>query len=43
MRATKHRLLAAATELFAEHGFHGTTIRDIAARAGVNVAAGNYH
>lgn len=42
-RATKPRLLAAATQLFAERGFHGTTIRDIAERAGVNVAAGNYH
>jgi AcrR family transcriptional regulator len=42
-RATKDRLLAAATELFAERGFHGTTIRDIAERAAVNVAAGNYH
>jgi AcrR family transcriptional regulator len=41
--ATKDRLLAAASELFAERGFHGTTVRDIAARAGVNVAAGNYH
>lgn len=41
--ATKDRLLAAATTLFAERGFHGTTIRDIAERAGVNVAAGNYH
>jgi len=40
---TKERLLRAATTLFAERGFHGTTIRDIAARAGVNVAAGNYH
>src|SRR5581483_7759600 len=40
---TKARLLAAASELFAERGFHGTTIRDIAARAGVNVAAGHYH
>src|SRR5438093_8933190 len=42
-RATKDRLLTAAAALFAEHGFHGTTVRDIAARARVNVAAGNYH
>lgn len=41
--ATKDRLLGAASELFAARGFHGTTIRDIAQRAGVNVAAGNYH
>jgi AcrR family transcriptional regulator len=40
---TKDRLLAAAAELFAARGFHGTTIRDIAARAGANVAAGHYH
>jgi len=40
---TKGRLLAAASELFAERGFHRTTVRDIAARARVNVAAGNYH
>lgn len=42
-RATPERLLAAATELFAQHGFHGTSIRDIAERAGANVAAGHYH
>jgi len=41
--STKDRLLAAATELFAERGFHATTARDIAARAGVNLAAGHYH
>lgn len=40
---TKSRLVAAASRLFAEHGFHGTTVRDIAARAEANVAAGNYH
>ncbi len=40
---TRRRLLSAASELFAERGFHGTTARDIAARAGVNLAAGNYH
>lgn len=41
--ATRDRLIAAASELFAERGFHATTVRDIAARAGVNLAAGNYH
>jgi AcrR family transcriptional regulator len=41
--ATKARVLRAATELFAERGFHGTTMRDIAARAGANVASGHYH
>ncbi len=35
--------MAAASTLFAERGFHGTTVRDIAERAGANVAAGNYH
>lgn len=40
---TKQRLLTAAATLFAERGFHGTKVRDIAARAGVNLAAGNYH
>jgi AcrR family transcriptional regulator len=42
-RRTPDRLLAAASTLFAERGFHGTTVRQIAERAGVNVAAGNYH
>jgi TetR/AcrR family transcriptional regulator, regulator of cefoperazone and chloramphenicol sensitivity len=42
-RDTKTRLVAAAAALFAERGFHGTKIRDIATRAGVNVAAGHYH
>src|SRR6476620_1356498 len=41
--ATKARVLRAATELFAERGFHGTSVRDIAERAGANVAAGHYH
>ena len=31
--ATKARVLRAATELFAERGFHGTKVRDIAERA----------
>jgi len=40
---TKERLLTAAANLFAERGFHGTSVRGIAERAGVNVASGNYH
>src|SRR5262249_56597881 len=40
---TRQRLLAAASELFAAQGYHGTTVREIAQRAGVNLAAGNYH
>jgi AcrR family transcriptional regulator len=42
-RDTRERLLDAASELFAERGFHGTKVREIAERAGVNLAAGNYH
>ncbi len=40
---TKERILIATRELFAEKGFNGTSIRDIASRADVNVAAVNYH
>src|SRR5262249_57097394 len=40
---TRQRVLDAASELFAAQGFHGTTVREIAQRAGVNLAAGNYH
>jgi len=40
---TRTRLIDAASALFAARGFAGTTIRDIAERAGVNVAAGHYH
>ena len=42
-RATSDRLLTAATDLFARRGFHGTSIREIAERAGANVASGHYH
>ncbi|WP_023591365.1 TetR/AcrR family transcriptional regulator [Streptomyces thermolilacinus] len=35
---TRERLLAAASELFAERGYERATVRDIAARAGVNQA-----
>jgi len=40
---TRERLLSAAGELFAERGFRGATVRAIAARAGANLAAANYH
>jgi AcrR family transcriptional regulator len=40
---TRERILAAARPLFAEHGFAGTSIRDITTAAGVNLAAVTYH
>ncbi|MEX2671333.1 MAG: CerR family C-terminal domain-containing protein [Phycisphaeraceae bacterium] len=40
---TPRRLLEAAERLFAEHGFAGTSVRDITKAAGCNVAAVNYH
>jgi len=36
-------ILHHAGEAFYEHGFHGTTVRDIAARVGVTVPALYYH
>jgi AcrR family transcriptional regulator len=40
---TRDRLLETAATVFAEHGFAAATIRMIAGRARVNVAAVNYH
>jgi len=40
---TKQALLEAAASVFAESGYHLARVRSIAARAGTNVAAVNYH
>lgn len=40
---TKERILIAATALFAEKGFEGTSMRDISQVAQVNLASINYH
>ena len=40
---TKTRILDAAEELFTEHGFEATSLRQLTTAAGVNLAAVNYH
>lgn len=40
---TKSRILDAAESLFMEHGFEATSLRQLTAAAGVNLAAVNYH
>lgn len=39
----RDRILDAAEALFAEHGYDGVTLRQIATGAGVDVALANYH
>lgn len=41
--STKERILGAAEELFAQHGFAGASLRQVTANAKVNLAAVNYH
>ncbi len=41
--ATRERILDAAEDLFAEHGFEGTSLRALTAQARVNLAAVHYH
>ena len=43
MTDKKEHILNTAIELFAEQGFDGTSIRDLASRADVNVAMVNYY
>ena len=41
--STKDKILAAAGQLFAKNGLSGTSVREIATAANVNLAAINYH
>jgi len=40
---TRDQVLQIATKLFAERGFHGTTMRQVAELGGFNLASGHYH
>jgi TetR/AcrR family transcriptional regulator, regulator of cefoperazone and chloramphenicol sensitivity len=42
-KSVQEKLLNSAEELFCERGFEGTSIRDIAASAGCNIASVNYY
>ena len=39
----RERLLLAARDLFAQHGYDGTSVRDITARAKANLGAITYY
>src|SRR5579863_4461818 len=41
--ATRAKLIEIAGRVFAEHGYHASTVREICTRAGANVAAVNYY
>ena len=41
--STRDKLLEVAGRVFAEHGYYASTVREICAQAGSNVAAVNYH
>ena len=40
---TRASMIEAAGELFAKHGFHGVSVRDICSRANASLIALNYH
>lgn len=40
---TRDLLIACGIQLFAQHGFDGTTIKDVCALAGVNISLVSYH
>ncbi len=40
---TRNRLLVTASRIFAQHGFHATTIAEICEQAETNIASVNYH
>ena len=42
-KGVRDRLLDAAEEFFCEHGFDDTSVRDLAAAAGCNIASVNYY
>lgn len=42
-KGVRERLLGAAEELFAERGFDGTSVRDLASAARCNIASVNYY
>jgi len=43
LHETHTRILDAGEELFMQHGFEGTSMRALTSKAGVNLAAVNYH